>query len=152
MAEPQIELMDSQHDQLRAFLAERDADPLPLRYWGKRTYDGGMATEREERLARNEAMYRKVNERVKALAERASGNEVAIYFCECAKPNCRARVSLREADYERVRSDSRHFVIVPGHELPDLETVIEQNETWAIIEKAPEVTRTVEALDPRRHS
>jgi hypothetical protein len=32
----------------------------------------------------------------------------------------------------------------------DVETVIEQNEGWAIIEKAPEVTDIVEARDPRR--
>jgi hypothetical protein len=40
-------------------------------------------------------------------------------------------------------------VIALGHEIPDVETVIERNEDWAIIEKAPEVTPIVEALDPR---
>jgi hypothetical protein len=30
-----------------------------------------------------------------------------------------------------------------------VETVIERNEGWAIVEKVPEVTGTVEALDPR---
>ena len=110
-----------------------------------------MATERQERIARNEAMFREANERAKAWEERhGPDSEVELYFCECAKPDCLEKVSLREADYERVRSDSRRFVIVPGHELPDVETVIEQNEGWAIIEKAPEVAPTVEALDPRR--
>jgi hypothetical protein len=28
-------------------------------------------------------------------------------------------VSLRKADYEKVRSDSRHFLIAVGHEIPD---------------------------------
>ena len=50
-------------------------------------------------------------------------------------PDCREKVQLREADYERIRSDLRRFVILPGHELPDLETVIERNEGWAIVEK-----------------
>jgi hypothetical protein len=109
-----------------------------------------MAMERRERIARNEAMFRKANERARAWDERHSDSEVASYFCECAQTKCRERVRLGEADYERIRSDSRRFVIVPGHELPDLETVIEQNEGWAIIEKAPEVAPTVEALDPRR--
>ena len=58
-------------------------------------------------------------------------------------------MDLRKADYERVRSDSSRFVIVPGHEVPDVETVIERNEGWAIVEKAPEVTGIVEELDPR---
>ena len=108
-----------------------------------------MATERQERVARNEAMFREANERTKAWEERHLESEVEFYFCECADPDCREKVQLREADYERIRSDSRRFVILPGHELPDLETVIERNEGWAIVEKAPEVTPTVEALDPR---
>jgi hypothetical protein len=94
-------------------------------------------------------MFRNANERAKAWEERHLDSEAELYFCECADPDCREKVSLHEADYERIRSDSRRFVIVPGHELPDLETVIERNEGWAIIEKAPEVTRTVEALDRR---
>jgi hypothetical protein len=108
-----------------------------------------MATQREERMARNEAMFREANQRAHAWDERHLDREIELYFCECAKPGCREKVSLSDADYERVRSDSRRFVIVPGHELPDVETVIEQNEGWAIIEKAPEVTPTVEARDPR---
>jgi hypothetical protein len=34
--------------------------------------------------------------------------------------------------------------------VPDVETVIERSEGWAIVEKAPDVTDTVEELDPRR--
>jgi len=109
-----------------------------------------VATQREERLALNEAMFREANERAKAWEERHREVEVELYFCECADPNCPERVGLGKADYERVRSDSRHFVIAPGHELPDVETVIEQHDGWAIIEKAPEVSDIVEARDPRR--
>ena len=110
-----------------------------------------MATERQKRIARNEAMFREANERAKAWEERHDGpdSEVEFYFCECGKPDCLEKVSLREADYERVRSDPRRFLILPGHELPDVETVIERNEGWAIVEKVPEVAHTVEALDPR---
>jgi hypothetical protein len=95
-------------------------------------------------------MFREANERAKDWEEQHRLDEVELYFCECADPQCREKVSLRQAEYERVRSDSRHFVIVPGHELPDVETVIERNEGWAIIEKAPEVSDIVEARDPRR--
>jgi hypothetical protein len=112
-----------------------------------------MATERQERIAENEAMFREANERAKAWEERHRlDSEVELYFCECANPECREKVGLGKAEYERVRSDSRHFAIVPGHELPDVETVIERNEGWAIIQKAPEVTGIVEGRDPRRGS
>jgi hypothetical protein len=109
-----------------------------------------VASEREERIARNEALFRVANERMADWEEQHASSAVEPYFCECANPECGEHVDLRKADYERVRSDSRRFVIVPGHEVPDVETVIERNEGWAMIEKAPEVTGIVEELDPRR--
>jgi len=111
---------------------------------------GVVASEREERIARNEAMFRVANERMADWEEQHADTPVESYFCECANIECREHVDLRKADYERVRSDSRRFAIVLGHELPDVETVVERNDGWAIIEKAPEVTGIVEELDPRR--
>jgi hypothetical protein len=108
-----------------------------------------MASERRERMARNEALFRVANERMADWEEQHASNAVEPYFCECANPECGEHVDLRKAEYERVRSDSRQFVIVPGHEVPDVETVIERNEGWAIVEKAPDLTDTVEDLDPR---
>ena len=106
-------------------------------------------TPREERLAQNEAMFRAANERLSGWEE-SRDDASALYFCECAENDCREKVSLQPADYENVRANSRHFLIAPGHEIPDVETVIEKHEGWAVIEKDPEVTETVESLDPRR--
>ena len=101
-------------------------------------------------MARNEAMFREANERAKRWEERhGPDSEVELYFCECANPDCLEKVGLGKADYERIRSDPRQFVIASGHELPEVETVIEQNEGWAIIEKTPEVDDIVEESDPR---
>ena len=109
-----------------------------------------MASEREERLAQNEAMFREANQRAHAWDERHLDREFELYFCECSEPGCREKVSLSDADYERVRLEPRRFVIALGHELPEVETVIEQHEGWAIVEKEPEVTEVVARRDPRR--
>jgi hypothetical protein len=109
-----------------------------------------VADEREERLARNEAIFRVGNERMAAWEERHREAEVEEYMCECADPDCRAKVPLTQPDYERIRSDSCHFVVVPGHEIPDVETVIEEHDDWVIVEKDPEVQAIVERTDPRR--
>jgi hypothetical protein len=37
--------------------------------------------------------------------EHHRSSAVEPYFCECANPECGEHVDLREADYERVRSD-----------------------------------------------
>jgi hypothetical protein len=109
-----------------------------------------VATEREERLMRNEALFRTANERAAAWEERhEEPNEVELYHCECADLECREKVPLTVGDYERVRADSTQFFVLPGHELPDVETVIETHAEWAVIRKDPEVQGIAEATDDR---
>ena len=43
-------------------------------------------------------------------------------------------------------------MVVPGHEIPDVEAVIEMGEGWTKVEKCPETVPVVEALDPRREN
>ena len=108
-----------------------------------------VGTTREERLADNEAMFRFANERMAAWDEVRASEAIEHYFCECADPDCQQKVALHKADYEAVRSDSRRFVTRPGHEIPDVETVIEKHDGWVVIEKDPEVTEAVQRTDPR---
>ena len=61
-------------------------------------------------------------------------------------------MDIRHADYERVRADPCHFLVVQGHEDPDIETVIEKQEAWAIVEKEPELQDEERRLDPRSGS
>jgi hypothetical protein len=109
-----------------------------------------VATVRDERLALNEALWREANERMAAWEERDRPEVAEVYYCECADRECRQKVRLRGPDYERIRSDSSHFVVVPGHEVPDVETVIEAHEDWVVVEKAPEVREITEATDRRQ--
>jgi hypothetical protein len=108
-----------------------------------------VAKDRDERLAMNEALFRDANERMATWEERDRTEAVELYFCECADPKCREKVQLRGSEYERIRNDSSHFFVVPGHEVPDIETVIESHENWVLIEKEPEVREVTEATDPR---
>ena len=106
-------------------------------------------TPREKRLAENEALFRAANERMADWEERHSRSATELYFCECADPDCRVKVALTKAEYEDVRSDSRHFFVAPGHEIPDVEEVIEHHDEWLKVEKPPETDDVLEALDPR---
>jgi hypothetical protein len=111
---------------------------------------GAVATDREERLARNEALFRAANERMADWDEIHGEDARELYFCECANPACREKVSLRKADYERVRANRLYFFVKEGHEIPDVETVIARNEGWSVIEKDPDVEEVVESHNPRR--
>ena len=109
-----------------------------------------MATEREERFVLNEAMFRTANERAAGWEERqGQTEEVEPYYCECAKLDCREKLSLRGADYEAVRQDPTHFLVARGHEFPDVETVIEEHGSWVVVQKDPEVHGLAEATDER---
>jgi hypothetical protein len=110
---------------------------------------GATPTPREERLAKNEAVFRAANERMAAWDDRHAAGEDELYLCECSDPECRERLALTREQYEHVRADSRHFAVLNGHEIPDVEFVIEEIDNWVIVEKTPGVEETLEKSDPR---
>jgi hypothetical protein len=102
-----------------------------------------------EKLARTEALFREVNERIAETAERFDADETK-FVCECADPTCTHRVEATLEEYERVREDGATFLLVPGHEDERIETVIEIANDGAVVQKRhPMVRRIVRALNPR---
>jgi hypothetical protein len=108
-----------------------------------------MPSAREERLVENEALFRAANERMAGWEEQHTEEPAEPYFCECADPECREKVWLHQHEYESVRSDSRRFFAVAGHEIPDVETVIEKHDGWVTVEKRPGVAEMAVQTDPR---
>jgi hypothetical protein len=108
-------------------------------------------SERERRLALNEAMFREVNERVEDMTSTFESDTGTLEIvCECADTACTERLSVPAADYERVRSDATHFLLRPGHEEPTVERVIETREEYVVVEKeGGDVESVVEETDPR---
>lgn len=106
--------------------------------------------ERAVRIAHTEALFRSVNERIAESAERFDANE-AEFVCECADPACAERVPATLDQYEEVRSDGTHFLLVPGHELDEFERVVKRLDSKsAIVEKFHgAVARITRRLDPR---
>jgi hypothetical protein len=41
------------------------------------------------------------------------------------------------ADYERVRSDPKWFLLAKGHEELDYERIVREGESWFVVEKQP---------------
>ena len=106
---------------------------------------------RFERQARNEALFREVNERIASLGERAEAwsTEGTDFLCECGEEGgCGRRVRVPMDVYERVRSQDDRFVVRPGHETPDLEQAVEWTDDYVIVDKVPSAEPFV-ADDPR---
>ena len=103
------------------------------------------------RQARNEALFREVNERIADLGSRAEAwtPEGVDFLCECGdEGGCGQRVRVPVAVYERVRSQSDRFVVRPGHETPEIEHAVEWTDTYVVVDKKPEYEKYVED-DPR---
>lgn len=99
----------------------------------------------EERVGFNEAAFRAVNEKM-----RAGAGEAIAFRCECARMGCTDVLPLTPRQYEAVRAHPHRFFITPGHELPDVEEVVERHEGYDVIEKLGGGADAAERTDPRR--
>ena len=114
--------------------------------------NNGPVGAREERLAGNEALFRDVNERVAEVAshyiEVESRTEKVDFTCECGRSDCAELMAMTIAEYEAIRAESTHFAVVPEHEQPEIEVVIERHPSYFVVEKrekdAQEVARETE--------
>jgi hypothetical protein len=107
---------------------------------------------RRRQLARNEALYRTVNEEIESLTEtfaQAPASMTAV--CECADESCTEEIELAIDVYEAVRADPTLFIAVPGHENLEVEVVAERHESFVVVCKDKSEGREVAiATDPRR--
>jgi hypothetical protein len=101
---------------------------------------------RDTRQAANESVHRTMNERRENAAPTLATSMRC--ECECFRPECGSSFEITIADYEAVRAEGRHFVVIPGHEGDD-ESIISRTESYFVIEKTGEQGRIADALDPR---
>jgi hypothetical protein len=108
-----------------------------------------MEEEHQGRVAKNETLFREVNEAIERGRWPGEQDSPAAFRCECASLDCNGLVSLTPREYERVRRRPRQFVVLPGHQIPDVETVVSASEGFVVVEKRDEAGRLAEASDPR---
>ncbi len=107
-------------------------------------------TERVQlRVAANESVFREVNEAIERGVWPGEEDSLVAFRCECASLECDQLLELTPNEYERVRADPRRFLLVGGHELPDVETVVETYERYVVVEKRAAAGEQAEASDPR---
>lgn len=109
-----------------------------------------MNEESERRLARNETLFRGANEAIERGQWPADPAKPVRFRCECSRMDCDQPVELTIAQYEQVRRFPRHFVLVPGHELPEIESVVERGGHYVVVEKQAAAGAIATANDPRQ--
>ena len=111
-----------------------------------------MDDAQRSRVGVNEALFRKVNERVEELNESfATVTERFEIVCECGDPGCVTQISVTKPTYEQVRADPALFIVAPGHEKPEVEAVVEKWGAYQVVRKDPGLPEDVaKETDPRR--
>ena len=105
---------------------------------------------RKQRIAKNEAMFRDINERLEqGLQQVRHSSELQEFVCECGDRECEELVSLTFEEYEAVRRDSRQFAVVPGHVFFETERVVSHHERFEVVEKQGESIELADAADQR---
>jgi len=108
------------------------------------------AGERARRVGEHEALFRSVNEQVRDLNQTFLVQGTLRIVCECGEQSCIDQIELMPGEYEAVRSDSALFAVKPGHEVEDVETVVERKDGYWVVRKAPGAPqRIARETDPR---
>lgn len=114
------------------------------------------------RMAENEVIFRGHNERmqqgfaeVREMGRRTNQehliphDDTQLYFyCECADENCQERIRIKPSVYTRIHANRKRFVIVPGHQVAQVEQVVEKASGFMIVEKLKTPPASAAALNP----
>jgi hypothetical protein len=106
--------------------------------------------DREERLAMNEVLFRKANDRIEDTADQQTPpvREPVAFYCECSDRDCIERIRISADEFENVREHDAQFIVCPDHDVPSVETVVTRTPVYEVVEKTGEAAEFVtEQLD-----
>jgi hypothetical protein len=105
---------------------------------------------RDVSQAKNEELFRNVNERIETLSQTVAQDDPMMeYLCECDSAGCYERVRATRGEYESVRADPTHFIVLAGHQDPKVERVTFSNDRFLVVEKQGAAARDALETDPR---
>jgi 5-bromo-4-chloroindolyl phosphate hydrolysis protein len=103
--------------------------------------------EREVRAARNQALFRVVNENLRTLHEAfASVTGTFTIACECADRSCVEMLEIEPQEYLSIRAEPRHFAVLPEHVYPEVEVVVRESDRYVVVEKTAAAAEVAESL------
>ena len=86
---------------------------------------------RADRIAQTERFFRAVNEEIAA----NDGHGTTLFLCECGNPACSDGLELRAAALGHLHAENGLFVVLPGHEIPDVETVVDRHDGYLVVRR-----------------
>ncbi len=103
-----------------------------------------------ERAARNEEIFRGINEQIERGAEAHQVATPLPFHCECGRASCLSTIEVHPADYERVAKQRYRFLVIPGHEDSTIETIVERQQQFLVAEKIGEARAQIDRDHPQQ--
>jgi hypothetical protein len=103
-----------------------------------------------ERKAKNEALFREINENIAELVEHSPTirSSPVAFVCECTDMDCAQALELTLDEYQEIRSAPARFLVAPGHIARDVERVVMEGGHYLVVEKIGVAEGIAEATDP----
>lgn len=100
-----------------------------------------MKRQEKRRLVENEVIFRQVNQDIDGFLHDMDAQKIlkAPFYCECSNLECSERIELSAAEYEKIHRNAKRFIVIPGHENPKIEKIVEPRKRYFIIEKLTEL-------------
>jgi anti-anti-sigma factor len=92
---------------------------------------------RKRRIIKNEQTFRDYNNRrmQSEAIDATDDHEPIPFICECGSSDCIQSIMVTAAQFSEAHAAPNLFLVKPGHVYPDLERVVSEHETFAIVEK-----------------
>jgi hypothetical protein len=101
---------------------------------------------RLDRIAKNEAVFRATNREIERADQEGVGaaDGVLEVICECGQDSCSGVITLTVSEYDSVHSQKDRFVVVPGHQVEEIERVVDDRKAYLVVDKFGEAEEIVE--------
>jgi len=107
-------------------------------------------TRREERVAKNEAAAREINEKLEAAQAGDEEHKYLRVVCECGRDSCDDMIAITIDEYEGLRSEPTHFAVRRDHVMDDVERIVQETDRFVVVAKREgDAARIAVEEDPR---
>lgn len=94
-----------------------------------------MTPDQDTRVRENEETFASANERIGASAERYDFDQLVPFICECSRTTCTETVRLTVETYRQAKNGGDAFILLPGHEDPQVEKIVAHGNGYVLVEK-----------------
>lgn len=116
------------HDLATAVVKNKDTPQTIVRFLA-RNPDFFHVSSRDERVSRTEEFFKRVNDTMRNELGDGDGK----FLCECGNIACTEKLALSAEDLRLLHSIEGYFAVLPGHQIPEIETLVKENGCYAIV-------------------